>query len=53
MAYGFEAELKNDFDNLVKDYLDIKQALRSIFPTVIGAHVGSAVIALGYFILEE
>ncbi|HEY8365397.1 MAG TPA: DegV family protein [Haloplasmataceae bacterium] len=53
MAYGFEKELTEEFDNLVSQYIDINDAVRSLFPTVIGAHVGSSVISLGYFILRD
>lgn len=53
VTYAFNEELNKEFINLVSEYIDFSQVLHSIFPTVIGAHVGSSVIALGYFVLEK
>lgn len=52
VTYAFTEDLNKEFIELVSENIDFSQVLHSIFPTVIGAHVGSSVVALGYFVLE-
>ena len=46
-------KLNEEFINLISQHIDFSKVLHSIFPAVIGAHVGSSVIALGYFVIEK
>jgi DegV family protein with EDD domain len=53
MAYGADIDLINSFKQQVAEHIVLTDLVESILPSVIGAHVGSGVVALGYFILEK
>ncbi len=53
MSYGFEKDLIQDFKEQVANHIDLDQIMECILPSVIGAHVGSGLVALGYFVLEK
>jgi len=53
LAYGADQELIQNFKKQVAEEIVLDEVVESILPSVIGAHVGSGVVALGYFILEK
>jgi DegV family protein with EDD domain len=53
IAYGADQELTEQFKEQVSQHIDLNTVFESILPSVIGAHVGSGIVALGYFILEK
>lgn len=53
IAYGADQELIQDFKAQVAQVINLDNVIESILPSVIGAHVGIGVVALGYFILEK
>jgi DegV family protein with EDD domain len=53
IAYGADHELIETFKENVGIYISLDQVLECRLPSVIGAHVGSGIVALGYFILEK
>ncbi len=53
MAYGHDQELIKEFKTLVAEVIDLDQIIESILPSVIGAHIGCGMVALGYFVLEK
>jgi len=53
MAYGHDQALIEDFRVQVAEAIPSDQIMDCILPSVIGAHVGSGIVALGYFVLEK
>ncbi len=53
ISYGFNQELIKEFKSQVSEVLKIDEMVECIMPSVIGSHVGSGIVALGYFILEK
>ncbi|QVK17770.1 DegV family protein [Mycoplasmatota bacterium] len=52
ISYGHNQTLIEEFKAQVAQYIDLEDVIESILPSVIGAHVGSGIVALGYFVLE-
>lgn len=53
ISYGTNQELITMFKEEVSQYINLEGIFESVLPPVIGAHVGSGLLALGYFILEH
>lgn len=53
MSYAYNPPLIEEFKSMVSESFDLNVFFESVMPSVIGAHVGSGIIGLGYFILEK
>ncbi|MDF2699161.1 MAG: DegV family protein [Haloplasmataceae bacterium] len=55
ISYGGDQELVQSFKEIITEYnkFNMQEVLECILPSVIGAHVGCGIVALGYFILEK
>jgi len=53
MSYAYNPPLIEELKEATKENFDLNVFFESVMPSVIGAHVGSGICGLGYFILEK
>ena len=53
ISYGADQEFISAYKAQLSTLIDLNDCIESILPSVIGAHVGTAIVGFGFFILDK